>query len=271
MIKKLLYLIIILLIIPDTTAVIISEIMYAPTFGENYNEWIEIYNDKSDIDLSNWSLCGKDILEGYIDHNEAEALKNGEGLILTEGGYAIITDGGSGTEVYSNFDVSGLALHVDSSSLCGRLSNTGKEISLENNQESLIDSVTYSSDWGAQDNDNSLQFDETWCEALPTPGNKNNCDVEEISEEITESSEIESSEEISEETENTEKKLTILAVEENIELSPIKLNPKDIKTEENKEELRIDDYAMYGFVFFCILLTFLFILKKNKFNKNEFD
>ncbi|MAH03506.1 hypothetical protein CMI39_01825 [Candidatus Pacearchaeota archaeon] len=286
MIKKLLYLIIIFLITPNITAVIISEIMYAPTFGENYNEWIEIYNDGPDVDLSNWSLCGKNILEGYVDHNEAEALKNEEGLILTEGDYAVLTDGGSGTEVYSNFEVSGLALHVDSASLCGRLSNTGKEISIDNNQGSLIDSVTYNSEWGAQDNSNSLQFDGTWCEALPTPGKANSCSIPEIREEIKDTSEIvESSNDTTEEIisneigenivevleENTEKELTNLAIEENNELSVIKLNPKDIKTENDKEDLSIEGYAMYGFVFFCILLTFLFILKKNKFNKNEFD
>ncbi|MBT96708.1 hypothetical protein CMI49_01265 [Candidatus Pacearchaeota archaeon] len=286
------YLLVILfvLIIPNISAVIISEIMYSPNFDENYNEWVEIYNEGSDVNLSNWSLCGKDILEGYIDHNEAEALKNEGGLILTAGSYAIITDGGSGTEVYSNFDVSGLALHVDAASLCGRLSNTGKEISLEDNQESLIDSVAYSPDWGAQDNNNSLQFDGEWCEAISTPGNENNCGIEEIQEEITEtespeivedsneileeviSNEIEVSEEIEE---DVKKELTGLSIEEdkpeNIELSIIKLNPKDIKTEENKEYLGIESYAMYGFVSFCILLTILFIFRKNKFNKNEFN
>jgi competence ComEA-like helix-hairpin-helix protein len=55
-----------------------------------------------------------------------------------------------------------------------------------------------------------------------------------------------------------------------IQLSIIKLNSKDIKTEDNKEELTKSKCAKYGFVVFCVLLGFLFILRKNK-NKNEFE
>ena len=47
------------------------------------------------------------------------------------------------------------------------------------------------------------------------------------------------------------------------------LNSKDIKSEENKENLRKSDYATYGFIGFCILLIALFIYRR-KFNKNEF-
>lgn len=65
---------------------------------------------------------------------------------------------------------------------------------------------------------------------------------------------------------NTQKKL---------ELEIIKLNTQTIKTENNKEgELEESDksnYAIYSFVFFCVLLGFLFIIRKVKFRKNEFD
>ncbi len=55
----------------------------------------------------------------------------------------------------------------------------------------------------------------------------------------------------------------------------IKLNPQVIKSEEDKENLdnaKIsgNNYAVYGFVVFCLLLGFLFIIKKNRFKKNEF-
>lgn len=55
-------------------------------------------------------------------------------------------------------------------------------------------------------------------------------------------------------------------------LTPISLNPKTIKTENNLEDSG-RSYAIYGFVGFCILLGFLFVLKirKNKFEKNEFE
>ena len=55
---------------------------------------------------------------------------------------------------------------------------------------------------------------------------------------------------------------------ENIEV--IKLVPKDIKSDENIESSNKNNYAMYGFVIFCVLLGFLFLFKRRKF-ENEFD
>ena len=52
-------------------------------------------------------------------------------------------------------------------------------------------------------------------------------------------------------------------------LSPITLT-KDIKSENNLK-LEKNDYAIYGFTVFCILLAFLFIIRKRKYNKNEFN
>ncbi len=46
---------------------------------------------------------------------------------------------------------------------------------------------------------------------------------------------------------------------------------KDIKTEEYKEISDKNNFAIYGLMFFCFLLLFLFISKrKSRFNKNEF-
>jgi len=56
----------------------------------------------------------------------------------------------------------------------------------------------------------------------------------------------------------------------NIELNVIKLNTKNIKTEDNNENLDKTNYAKYGFVIFCTLLGFLFMFKKRKY-KTEFD
>ncbi len=53
-----------------------------------------------------------------------------------------------------------------------------------------------------------------------------------------------------------------------IELQTIVLNPQVIKTDENKEEGG-KNYAVYGFVAFCILIGILFIIKNRK-DKNEF-
>lgn len=53
-----------------------------------------------------------------------------------------------------------------------------------------------------------------------------------------------------------------------IVLSP--LNPKDIKSETDKEQSSKNKFAIYGLIVFCILLVILFGFKKTKDEKNEF-
>ncbi|MBU1129292.1 MAG: lamin tail domain-containing protein [Nanoarchaeota archaeon] len=53
------------------------------------------------------------------------------------------------------------------------------------------------------------------------------------------------------------------------EISTINLNPKDIKIENDSEILDKDKYSKYGIGFFCVLICFLFLLKKRN-KKNEF-
>jgi competence ComEA-like helix-hairpin-helix protein len=84
--------------------------------------------------------------------------------------------------------------------------------------------------------------------------------------EFVEKKEIEEEKDIQQEfiTEN-EKKSKII----NSEI--IKLNSKDIKSEDTENSYKTNYYAKYGFVIFCILLGFLFIIKnKSRYNKNEF-
>ena len=124
----------------------INEVMFHPEENDNYNEWVEIYNDENeDLDLTGLNLCGKEILEGYVDRQGE--MNNEDGMTLDEGNYAIITDGGSGTEVYDNYDIpqSTLSLHVDASSLCGGLSNSGDTLVLEESNGDT-DEVTYEED-----------------------------------------------------------------------------------------------------------------------------
>lgn len=101
--------------------------------------------------------------------------------------------------------------------------------------------------------------------------------IEEILEEeptITENNEetTESKTSSSNEQPSSEKEITYepLAKETGpIELKMIDLNPKVIKSENGKEDLNKNNYAIYGFVFFSVLLGVLFILR-NRYKKNEF-
>lgn len=121
-----------LLIGTASAQILINEIMYNPSQNENYNEWIELYNNgTSNVDISNYTICQKKIFSGFINKTNKTLEKN-ESFILKIDSYALITDGVSGTEVYNNFNVSddSIALHVETSSICGELSNSGKEIIL---------------------------------------------------------------------------------------------------------------------------------------------
>ena len=50
----------------------------------------------------------------------------------------------------------------------------------------------------------------------------------------------------------------------------LRLNPKVIKSDDVTRNLEKSDYAVHGFIIFCILLAFLFALKNIKTSKNEF-
>jgi len=173
-------LIILLLSFPICNAeVIITEIMYNPNGPDTYSEYIEIYNSGNEtVNLTNYTICDSNFYPGYINKSDKKIYSN-TSLNLTADSFAIITDGGSGTEVYDKFNVSpSLSLHTFSSSICGGLSNTEKTISLNSKN------ITYSSELGANGDNNSLQlFNETWVSAKPTPGSP--CIIEETTENIT--------------------------------------------------------------------------------------
>jgi hypothetical protein len=123
--------------------VIISEIMYNPEQNEDYNEWIEIYNPtERSANLTGWRLCNKSILPGYLNRS-GEVLYDG-GFVLEPAVYALITDGGSGSEVYSNITVGGfVSFHVNAGSLCGRLRNSGDLVWLSDSNDEIVFEINY--------------------------------------------------------------------------------------------------------------------------------
>jgi len=99
--------------------------------------------------------------------------------------------------------------------------------------------------------------------------------VSEIEDDEKEEKQDEKQEEPNSEELNINNIITEDRADKNKTLEIIRLNTKDIKTENNKEEeLKKSDkgnYAKYGFVIFCVLLGFLFVIRKIKFRKNGFD
>ncbi len=168
-------------------AVVISEIMYDPDqCSDSFCEWVELYNaGDASVNLTGWTVCGSELLAGYVNNSDGNTYAN-TGMNITGKGFAIITDGGTGTSVYGNFTVnsSSTALHTSASSVCGGLSNTGEAIYLNDSSGALSDLVNYSNSWGANGNNKTLErIDPTgtsdsstnWKEGNVngTPGSKN--------------------------------------------------------------------------------------------------
>src|SRR3989344_4842818 len=136
-------------------SVVINEVMYNPNDEwegneDNYNEWIEIYNKNNEsVDLTNWFLCNNNLISGYV--NRSGHINLDTTMILEPNQYAIITDGGSGTEVYDNFDIdnNSLALHVNAASLCGDLGNKGDNITIKDSNRNILDFFNYTYFMGA--------------------------------------------------------------------------------------------------------------------------
>jgi len=157
----------------------INEVMYNPPYSDSYNEWIEIYNnDESIVNLTNWKICEEEIVGGYKNHDDEQVYLEND-LTIKPGDYGIITDGGSGTEAYNNFliDNNSIALHVNSSTICGGLSNTHEIVTIKNDKNELVDTISYYNSWGASNNNRSLckipDGSGPWQECESSPGSSN--------------------------------------------------------------------------------------------------
>ena len=131
--------------------------MYDSIGSDSGHEWIEIYNNDSDIDITGWKFY-------EADTNHGLTLKNGTWFI-TNGSYAIIADNWETFLLdYSSFN----GTLFDSSF---SLDNSGEFIAIKNSTTYFIDNLTYNS---TCDNGDSLQLiNGTWFCSLPTPGYEN--------------------------------------------------------------------------------------------------
>jgi len=143
---------------PLSAQVIISEIMYDLPGSDSGREWIEIENiGAEEVDLSGWKFF-------EANTNHGLNLISGSALIPASG-FAIIADnaekflidwpGFSGTLFDSSFS----------------LKNDSETIAIRDGELNEIDSVTYSSEWGAAGDGQTLNRNgNDWQAASPTPG-----------------------------------------------------------------------------------------------------
>jgi len=155
------------LLIPFITnaQVKITEVMYDPAGSDTKREWIEVFNSGLEsIDLSTYFF-----FEGNVYHK----LVAQSGSILESGAYAIIVD--SVAEVLADY-VGFAGLIFDSTF---SLNNTGETISMANSAKEIINTFTYSSEMGANNDGNSLQInDGIVVTAMPTFGSLNKTESE---------------------------------------------------------------------------------------------
>lgn len=146
----------------------ISEVMYNPIASDDYSEWIEIYSDVS-LDLTNATLCGSKLMSGYLNHSDRKTYDNFSS-VLPANSYAIITDGGTGTDAYVNYNISGIAFHVTTSSLCGGLTDSGKSIFIEKDGF-VLENITYVNI--AHEGNSISKKEGVFIESIPSPGIEN--------------------------------------------------------------------------------------------------
>jgi len=173
-------------------------------------------------------------------------------------GYRLVNGDGGEIELSGIFD--GYYVYVFEKQW---LDNKDEKIFLYKGEE-LIDETEISSD--PKNDGRTLQdCSGKWIFEENTKGEENFCkkDEEEMeNQEEKDASPLEEQENLADER--------IVKDKKEIELPTIELNPKDIKIENGSENLGKDKYSKYGIGFFCVLLCFLFALKKIKLRKNEF-
>ncbi|MEK6906326.1 MAG: hypothetical protein AABW81_01755 [Nanoarchaeota archaeon] len=137
------------------------------------------------------------------------------------------------------------------------LDNSNEKISFYNSSGFLVDSTPLFAD--NENNDKTWQICEKWKFVLSTKEGENNC--------------TSSKKEDASKTKETIPSIQINKKEDikSITGEVINLNPKDIKSTKDNQEIDKNTLGLYGFLTFCILLVFLFALKKVFSRKNELE
>ncbi len=130
---------------PETTNILINEIMYAPNsfWGGQYNEWIELYNQgASSVDITGWAITD-------IDAGETKN-RNITSATVPASGYIILAK--SDDKFSSNYTVTCNVVKVSFV-----LNNDNDTITLLDANGKQMDKVTYQSSTGGMKNNRTLE------------------------------------------------------------------------------------------------------------------
>lgn len=249
----------VLFLLTTISAITINEVEINPSGGSSGKEWVEFYNDnENDLDSSGWEVW--------------------EGVSGTSGPKKILVVD-NGTVIPKN---SFYTIELNGS----KLNNGGDFVILYDSSKTKIDETETLKD--------TTSGIETWqlCEGEwkfleATKDSENVCPgpVEENTTETTTENVTVVHDNTTADNTTTEKTTTNTnsGINVNVKtdlnvgglaikdtgLDVINLNSKDIKTEDDNENLSRNNYAVYGFVVFSIVLGVLFLIKSNRY-KNEF-
>jgi hypothetical protein len=138
----------------------ITEVMYDPEGSDTKHEWIEVYNDGSAVDLSDWK-----VFEGGTNHKLV--IFSGSPNLAT-GAYAVIADD---AETFLA-DFPSFSGTLFDTAYTGGLNNTnGETITIRDSELNDIATLSYNVSLGASGDGFSLQRSgAAWVAAAPTPG-----------------------------------------------------------------------------------------------------
>jgi hypothetical protein len=151
-----------LLFVPGSVfgSMTITEVMYDVSGTDSGREWVEVQNTGSEsINFSEWVFY-----ENSSNHGLSSV--QGDETILP-GGYAVIVDD---VDLFLADWSNVTSISIFDSSWSS-LSNTGEELSLKDQDDTIVFSFTYDVTLGADGDGNSLQLvDGVWGVGSPTPG-----------------------------------------------------------------------------------------------------